>query len=99
VCSALAALCQFAHGPTLPRQPSSTIGFVCPTYPYAALRVFQNRVVCDECNGMLIGSDDIAVAIHELDGTSEPLALVDDRPARAACPRCRAAMSTCTLRL
>lgn len=76
-----------------------TSGFACPTCPSAALRAFQNRLVCDECNGMLIGTDDIAAAIHELDGSSEPLALVDDRPAEAACPRCRAPMVTCALRL
>ena len=76
-----------------------TPGFACPTCSNAALREFQSRLVCDECNGMQIGHADMAAAIHELDGTSEPLATVEDEPAAAACPRCRAPMATCALRL
>jgi uncharacterized protein YbaR (Trm112 family) len=76
-----------------------TAGFACPACPNAALREFQHRLVCDECSGMLIALADLAAAAHELDGTSEPLTEIDDRPATTACPRCRGPMTTCALRL
>jgi len=48
---------------------------------------------------MLITADDLVASIHELDGTSDVLEFLDDQPAKAACPRCRGPMSTCSLRL
>jgi Zn-finger nucleic acid-binding protein/uncharacterized protein YbaR (Trm112 family) len=76
-----------------------TSAFACPVCAHASLREFQERLVCDECNGMLIGIDDIAASIHELDGSSELLVPDDSEPSSTACPRCRNPMSSCALRL
>ena len=76
-----------------------TSGFTCPSCSNATLREFQHRLVCDECNGMLIEVADFVASVHELDGSSDPLELHDVQPATTACPRCRDAMTTCTLGL
>ena len=77
-----------------------TSGFVCPTCPNSALREFQSRLVCDECNGMLLSADDLVGSIHELDGSlTGALEYLDEKPAKAACPRCRGPMSTCGIKL
>ena len=76
-----------------------TSGFVCPTCPNSALREFQTRLVCDECNGMLITADDLVASVQELDGSSDGLEVLHEQPAKAACPRCHGPMSSCGLRL
>jgi Zn-finger nucleic acid-binding protein/ribosomal protein S27AE len=76
-----------------------TSGFMCPTCPNSALREFQDRLVCDECNGMLIADDDVVASVQELDGSDDALEVHDATPAKAACPRCRGAMSTCGLKI
>jgi hypothetical protein len=76
-----------------------TSGFACPRCANASLREFQNRLVCDECNGMLIAVDDLVTSIHELDGSSDTLAFVAETPSATACPRCRHVMSSCRLEL
>lgn len=76
-----------------------TSGLACPQCANAALRDFQGRLVCDECNGMLIAGGDLTESIHELDGSTEVLAFTDERPAEKSCPRCRHPMTTAALRL
>ncbi len=74
-----------------------TSGFQCPSCPSSPLREFGRRLVCDECNGMMIEADDFAASIHELDGGTEPLEIADPQPQAKACPRCTREMSSCTL--
>ena len=76
-----------------------TSAFTCPTCPNAALREFQDRLVCDECAGMLIAEDDLVASIHELDGSADKLEVGDAKPSEIRCPRCRSAMTSCTLQL
>ena len=71
-----------------------TAGFVCPTCPNSALREFQSRLVCDECNGMMIGADDVVTSIHELDGLSGSVSFSDATPSKKPCPRCQGAMTS-----
>ena len=61
------------------------------------LRVFGARWVCDHCQGMLIGEDDFAKAVHELDGSSAPLVVGAPQAGDKPCPACGAETSTCTL--
>lgn len=72
-----------------------TSGFQCPSCENAPLREFSGRLVCDECNGMLIEADDFAASIHELDGKTDPLAVSDEQPTTSACPKCARAMTAC----
>jgi Zn-finger nucleic acid-binding protein len=65
-----------------------TSGRTCPTCGNAALREFSGRLVCDECNGMLLDADDLAKSISELDGRSGGVTFTDEGPAGKACPRC-----------
>lgn len=74
-----------------------TSGFQCPSCPSSPLREFGRRLVCDECNGMMIEADDFAASIHELDGGIEPLVIADEQPSTQACPRCTREMSSSTL--
>jgi TFIIB-like protein len=74
-----------------------TSGFQCPSCPSSPLREFGRRLVCDECNGMMIEADDFAASIHELDGGTEPLEIADPQPQTKACPRCTRALTSCTL--
>jgi Zn-finger nucleic acid-binding protein len=70
---------------------------MCPSCERSPLREFSNRLVCDECNGMLIEEDDFAASIHELDGKTEALAISDEQPTTQACPKCTRAMTSCSL--
>src|SRR5262249_54909104 len=65
-----------------------TSGFRCPSCADAPLREFHDRLVCDECNGMLLADDDFAASIQEL--TAEPATIFANNPEDSdrACPRC-----------
>jgi len=66
----------------------------------APLREFGERLVCDDCQAMLIGLDDFAAAVHELDGKIEDPAEVEDlKPGDKPCPRCATPMSTCAVKI
>ena len=67
-----------------------TSGRTCPTCGNPALREFSDRLVCDDCSGMLLADDDLAKSIHELDGRSGGVTFKDEGPAGKACPRCAA---------
>jgi Zn-finger nucleic acid-binding protein len=70
-------------------------GFACPSCENASLREFQERLVCDECGGMLIADDDFGQSIHELTGAEAPVAIADAQPAAKPCPKCTREMSSC----
>jgi ribosomal protein S27AE len=76
-----------------------TSAFACPRCSNSALREFHDRLVCDECNGMLISLDDITESIHELDGSKDKLDITDGKAADKRCPRCSLAMAPCTIKL
>ena len=61
---------------------------VCPKCGNTALREFGQRVVCDECDGMLLGEEDLATSVHELDGRTGDVRFEGSIPAQAKCPRC-----------
>jgi ribosomal protein S27AE len=65
----------------------------------ALLREFHGRLVCDECAGMQIASDDFAASLHEIDGATDPLEVVRLGVSSVGCPQCPHPMTTCTLRL
>jgi Zn-finger nucleic acid-binding protein len=71
--------------------------FPCPVCENAALREFHGRLVCDECQGMQLQSDDFVDSIREIDGSEEPIALTDHGPAGKGCPQCNQPMTTCAL--
>ena len=54
----------------------------------AALREFHDRLVCDDCNGMLIGADDFAASLRDLDGKDEPITASELDAAGKKCPGC-----------
>jgi Zn-finger nucleic acid-binding protein len=66
----------------------------CPSCSHKPLRSFEHRLVCDACHGMLMPTDDFAVAIREIDPSRGPLGFADPRDAGKPCPRCRRAMSS-----
>ena len=53
--------------------------------------------MCDDCKAMLIGAEDFAAAVNELDGQQAALAVADVQPADKQCPRCTQPMSTAKL--
>jgi Zn-finger nucleic acid-binding protein len=77
-----------------------TSPFTCPVCTTSSLREYQDRLVCDECNGMLIDTEDLRMSVGEIDGSSDTLELVDEqRSASTACPQCHHPMSWCALQL
>lgn len=75
--------------------PYRSSGLACPHCPGASLREFQRRYVCDECQGILIGFDDLISAVEDLANTTQQLAYRDDRPTETPCPVCQRAMIAC----
>lgn len=69
----------------------------CPSCSHKSLRVFEHRLVCDDCNGMLMPTDDFATAIREIDPSRGPLGFDDPRDAGTRCPRCARPMSSSTV--
>jgi ribosomal protein S27AE len=72
-------------------------GVVCPRCGEAAVDARDGHLVCDACDGMLIGADEVASAIHDIDDADATPALREPQPATSACPRCATAMQTVTL--
>jgi hypothetical protein len=70
---------------------------MCPSCESSPLREFGVRLVCDECNGMQLSVEDFATSIHEIDGSTDALAISDEKPSTHACPRCSHEMTTCHL--
>lgn len=69
-----------------------TAALACPECG-SSLRPFQQRLVCDQCNGMLIRTDDLAAALHEL-SPDEAFAWRDTTTGDGtACPRCQGVMA------
>jgi Zn-finger nucleic acid-binding protein len=65
----------------------------------APLRVIQTRHACDSCNGMFLPLADLGRAIFEMTSLEPTFEYHDEKPGKRACPYCRAAMTTCKLRV
>ena len=62
----------------------------CPTCANE-LRAFQQRLVCDACDGIFMPLADLAAGIHDLTSIEPGLTFVDERPGKRACPSRRRA--------
>ncbi|MBL9016382.1 MAG: zf-TFIIB domain-containing protein [Myxococcales bacterium] len=70
-----------------------TSAYRCPSCPDAPLREFQDRLVCDECTGMLLADHDLGASVQELTKQAAPVTVANGRPSDKTCPRCTRAMS------
>lgn len=61
------------------------------------LRVFNERLVCDSCEGLMLTADDLGNAIVELTGLTPQFQIRDEAPGKRACPRCAVPMTTAKL--
>jgi Zn-finger nucleic acid-binding protein len=71
-----------------------TFGYTCPSCPSAPMREFQKRLVCDECQGMLIERDDFTSAVNDLGLEDMAIEYSSSTPTTVKCPRCELAMIT-----
>lgn len=69
----------------------------CPACGRAELRDHEGHLVCDDCNALLVGLDDLAAALTELDGVVDRMFARDPQPDAARCPRCGGEMTTTAL--
>lgn len=83
-------------------------GYPCPRCRTAALRVYGERLVCDECHGMMLGTADFLRACEYEAAAQLTLAFLDERTeiahggeehAALACPRCTRALRPCKVEL
>jgi Zn-finger nucleic acid-binding protein/ribosomal protein S27AE len=83
-------------------------GYACPRCRTAALRVYGERLVCDECHGMMLGGADFLRACEYEAAAPLTLAFLDEHTESArggeehaslACPRCTRALQACTVEL
>jgi hypothetical protein len=70
-----------------------TFGYSCPSCPSAPLREFQQRLVCDECQGMLIGVDDFTSAVNDLGLEDPTIEYGAGTPTTMQCLHCEVAMT------
>ena len=61
----------------------------------APLREFAKRLVCDDCEGMMIGEDDFTKACIEVAGQELVLTFRDEAKTPTACPRCGLPLTAC----
>ena len=61
------------------------------------LRTFNERLVCDACEGLMLAEDDLRNAVLELTGFTPAFLFHDEAPGKRACPRCATAMTTARL--
>lgn len=73
--------------------------YPCPVCANASLREFHARLVCDECRGMQLATDDFVDSIREIDGSQDPLETRDTGASDKRCPQCSAMMTPCALSL
>jgi len=76
-------------------EPYRSSGQSCPHCPGVPLREFHQRHICDGCQGILIGFDDLMSAIEDLSNTTQKLAYRDERPTGSMCPICQRTLTAC----
>jgi Zn-finger nucleic acid-binding protein len=69
-------------------QPYRTAGLRCPNCPEMPLREYQERLICDECQGMLIDDDDLAKACSDLVNKDIKLEFGAPVATTKICPTC-----------
>ncbi|MEO8699258.1 MAG: zf-TFIIB domain-containing protein [Kofleriaceae bacterium] len=77
--------------------PYRTPGRTCPNCPGAALREFQDRYICDNCQGILIGVADFTSAAADLIHATPAIEYRDEEPTNTPCPLCERPLSSCLL--
>ncbi|HEU0031593.1 MAG TPA: zf-TFIIB domain-containing protein [Kofleriaceae bacterium] len=80
-------------------EPYRAAALACPACGTGPLREYQNRLVCDRCQGMLVGDDDLLESLRDPGSAGDRLEARNAQPATATCPRCTRAMQSCTLHL
>jgi Zn-finger nucleic acid-binding protein len=80
-------------------EPYRTSGFRCPTCPESPLREFHNRLICDECNGILLDEPDFVASCEDIVSKDFHLELGKEATTTHACPRCERALTAVTARL
>jgi len=68
----------------------------CPTCA-KPLRMYQTRLVCDVCNGIMVTLDDLASAVHDLTSLVPRFGWKSEQPGTRACPLCGTTMTACKL--
>ncbi|HUS27421.1 MAG TPA: zf-TFIIB domain-containing protein [Kofleriaceae bacterium] len=76
-----------------------TSAFMCPVCEGATLREYKERLVCDQCQGMMLSTDDFADSIREIDGSQDPIAVTDTDATKRGCPHCSVPMKECKVTL
>src|SRR5512133_1538945 len=61
------------------------------------LRAYQNELVCDACNGIMVSVADLSGAIEDLTSVVPELAWDREKPSQRKCPQCRGAMVVCKI--
>ena len=59
--------------------------------------MYQTRLVCDACNGIMVTLDDLASAVHDLTSLVPQFGWKSEQPGTRACPVCRTLMTACKL--
>jgi hypothetical protein len=59
--------------------------------------MYQTRLVCDACNGIMVTLDDLASAVHDLTSLVPRFEWKSEQPGTRTCPVCRATMTACKL--
>ncbi|HEY5922021.1 MAG TPA: zf-TFIIB domain-containing protein [Kofleriaceae bacterium] len=78
-------------------EPYRTTGWRCPQCPEMPLREFQARLICDECQGMLIEEDDLVAACSDLVSEALTIAFSDVARTASACPHCERPLDSCVV--
>lgn len=59
--------------------------------------MYQTRLVCDACNGIMVTLDDLASAVYDLTSLTPQFGWKSEQPGTRACPVCRTTMTACRL--
>jgi Zn-finger nucleic acid-binding protein len=76
-------------------EPYRSTSQCCPQCGDMPLREFQQRLICDQCAGMLIDEADLTTACSDLVSKDIKLSFDDAKPTTYACPKCERAMTSC----
>src|SRR6185503_4961638 len=63
----------------------------------ASLREHAGRLVCDDCDGMMLSETEYTTSLRELDGSTSALVVTRGKPATAKCPRCTELLQECEI--
>ncbi len=75
-------------------EPYRVSGFRCPTCPETPLREFQDRLICNECHGIMLDEKDYVASCADLGARAFTLERTNETPTTTGCPRCERAMTS-----